>query len=146
MYISLSYNLEKVKHILSFFTHVRFVPSLVENWPCCSRYVVNVFSLLSPRGKGRDPIHPGSDALCQVWLKLVKWFWRKWTCEKFRDRRIDGRTTGFQKFWSSSDLKKKIAPLSLSRRGSRNFSKVEEETFERKMFVDTRINACTHKI
>ena len=34
------------------------------------------------------------------------------------------------------------------RRGSRNFSKgggIEEEIFERKMFVDTRINACTHK-
>ena len=33
-------------------------------------------------------------------------------------------------------------------RGSRNFSKgggVEDEKFERKMFVDTRINACTHK-
>ena len=33
------------------------------------------------------------------------------------------------------------------RRQSRNFSKggVEEKNFERKMFVDTRINACTHK-
>ena len=34
------------------------------------------------------------------------------------------------------------------RRGSRNFSKgrgVEEENFERKMFVVTYINACTHK-
>ena len=34
------------------------------------------------------------------------------------------------------------------RRGSINFSKgggVEEENFERKMFFDTRINACTHK-
>ena len=31
------------------------------------------------------------------------------------------------------------------RRGSRNFSKggIEVENFERKMFVDTRINACT---
>ena len=33
------------------------------------------------------------------------------------------------------------------RRGSRNFSGrgVEEENFETKMFVDTLINACTHK-
>ena len=28
------------------------------------------------------------DALCKVWLKLVEWFGRrKWTCEKFTDRR-----------------------------------------------------------
>ena len=34
-----------------------------------------------------------------------------------------------------------------NRRGSRNFSKGggEEENVERKMFVDTRINACKHK-
>ena len=34
-----------------------------------------------------------------------------------------------------------------NRRGSRNFSRGggEEENVERKMFVDTRINACTHK-
>ena len=24
-----------------------------------------------------------NDALCQVWLKLVLWFWRRWKCEKF---------------------------------------------------------------
>ena len=39
--------------------------------------------------------------------------------------------------------------LHIDRRGSRFFSKggggVEEEIFERKMFVDTRINVCTHK-
>ena len=30
------------------------------------------------------------DALCQVWLKLAQWFWRRrWKCEKF----TDGRTT-----------------------------------------------------
>ena len=23
------------------------------------------------------------DALCQVWLKLAHWFWRRWKCEKF---------------------------------------------------------------
>ena len=33
------------------------------------------------------------DALCQVWLKLAQWFWRKrWKCEKFTDGRTDGRT------------------------------------------------------
>ena len=32
-------------------------------------------------------------ALCQVWLKLSRWFLRRrWTCEKFTDGRTDGRT------------------------------------------------------
>ena len=35
------------------------------------------------------------DTLCQVWLKLAQWFWRRrWKCEKFTDRRTDGRTYG----------------------------------------------------
>ena len=36
------------------------------------------------------PLH--KDALRQVWLKLVQWFWRRWKCEKF--------TTKTDKFWS----------------------------------------------
>ena len=37
---------------------------------------------------------PLKDALCQVWLKLAQWFWRRrLKCEKFTDR----RTTGDQK-------------------------------------------------
>ena len=41
------------------------------------------------------------DALCQVWLKLAHWFWRRrWKCEKFTDRQTDGRTT--DKKWSES--------------------------------------------
>ena len=32
------------------------------------------------------------DALCQVWLKLAQWFWRRWKCEKFTDGRTDRRT------------------------------------------------------
>ena len=33
------------------------------------------------------------DALCQVWLKLAQWFWRRrWTFEKFTDRQTDRRT------------------------------------------------------
>ena len=48
------------------------------------------------------------DALCQVWLKLAQWFWRrKWKCEKFtsgqgiqwKDRKTDvWRTTEYQSF------------------------------------------------
>ena len=35
------------------------------------------------------------DALCQNWLKLAQWFWRRrWKCEKFTDRQTDGRTDG----------------------------------------------------
>ena len=34
-----------------------------------------------------------TDALCQVWLKLAQWFWRRrWKCEKFTDGRTDRRT------------------------------------------------------
>ena len=34
------------------------------------------------------------DALCQVWLNLAQWFWRRrWKCEKFTDRRTDRQTT-----------------------------------------------------
>ena len=34
------------------------------------------------------------DTLCQVWLKLAQWFWRRrWKCEKFTDRRTDRQTT-----------------------------------------------------
>ena len=30
------------------------------------------------------------DALCQVWLKLAQWFWRRtWKCEKLTDRQRD---------------------------------------------------------
>ena len=30
------------------------------------------------------------DALCQVWLKLAQWFWRRrWKCEKFTDGQTD---------------------------------------------------------
>ena len=32
------------------------------------------------------------DALCQVWLKLAQWFWkRRWKCEKFTDGQTDDR-------------------------------------------------------
>ena len=35
------------------------------------------------------------DTLCQVWLKLAQWFWRRrWKCEKFTDRQTDRRTDG----------------------------------------------------
>ena len=58
------------------------------------------FSRLSPLGQRWGPSlkklesPPPKDTLCQVWLKLAQWFWRK--CKKFRrtDRR---QTTGDQK-------------------------------------------------
>ena len=83
------------------------------NWPSGSgeedfKNFVNVFLLFLyqlPSKKGRSlqtfkKIESPSpeDALCQVWLKLVQWLWRRsWKCEKFTDRRtdgwMDGRTT-----------------------------------------------------
>ena len=52
-----------------------------------------------PLGKGMD-LHldklespPPKDALCQVWSKLAKWFWRRrWRCKKSTDRKADRRT------------------------------------------------------
>ena len=35
------------------------------------------------------------DTLCHVWLKLAQWFWRRWKCQKFTDRRTDGRTKNY---------------------------------------------------
>ena len=63
---------------------------------------VNVFSLFRnylPLEKG-GALHLNKlespspkDALCQVWLKLAQWFWRRrWKCEKFTDGQTDGRT------------------------------------------------------
>ena len=43
-------------------------------------------------GTNLNPLKSPSpkDALCQVWLKLAQWFWRRrWKCEKFTDRRTD---------------------------------------------------------
>ena len=42
--------------------------------------------LLSPLGEGCGPSlnklesPPPKDALCQVWMKLAQWFWRRWKC------------------------------------------------------------------
>ena len=64
--------------------------------------VVNLFLLgpnYLPFGKGvalhLNKLESPSpkDTLWQVWLKLDQWFWRRrWKCEKFTDRRTDGRT------------------------------------------------------
>ena len=65
--------------------------------------LINLFLLFRnylPLEKGRafhlnKPESPSpKDALCQVWLKLAQWFWRRrWKYEKFTDRQTDGRTT-----------------------------------------------------
>ena len=64
------------------------------------------------------------DALCQVYLKLAEWFWRRnWKCEKFTDRQTnDGESEDGQKgiskahswAYSSGELKtEKFAQLKL---------------------------------
>ena len=62
---------------------------------------INLFSLFRnylPLEKGRAlhlnklESHSPKDALCQVWLKLAQWFWRRrWKCEKFTGQ-TDGQT------------------------------------------------------
>ena len=44
------------------------------------------------------------DALCQVWLKLAQWFWRRWKCEKFTDRRTDRQTDDGQQVIRKAQL------------------------------------------
>ena len=76
------------------------------NWPCGSGELVfkfvNVFSLFSlstPLGKGvalllnKLEFPSPKDAFCQVWLKLVLWFWRRWKCKKFTNGQTDVRQT-----------------------------------------------------
>ena len=37
------------------------------------------------------------DNLCQIWLKLALWFWKRWKCEKFTDTRTgSGEEDSFQ--------------------------------------------------
>ena len=37
------------------------------------------------------------DNLCQIWLKLTLWFWKRWKCEKFTDTRTgSGEEDSFQ--------------------------------------------------
>ena len=43
------------------------------------------------------------DTLCQVWLKLALWFWRRrWKCEKFTDGRTDDAHLSFQLRWAKN--------------------------------------------
>ena len=79
------------------------------NWPSSSQQekkilkiesvALHLFKLVSPSPK---------DTLCQVWLKLAQWFWRRrWKCEQFPDRQTYGRTTGDQK--SSLELSAQVS-------------------------------------
>jgi hypothetical protein len=75
-------------------------------WFCRRRFlkIVSVFLLFCdyfPLVKG-NPLHlnnlespPPKDDLCQVWLKLAQWFWRRsQKCESLQtDGRQDGRRT-----------------------------------------------------
>ena len=103
------------------FTQGCFVPRLVEIGPVVlekkilkfRKCVFSLFRNYLPLEKGwalhLNKLESPSpkDALCQVWLKLAQWFWRRrWKCEKFTDRRTDRqtdrqtdrrRTTGDQK-------------------------------------------------
>ena len=72
------------------------------NWPSGSGEVVNLFSLFPNHLPFRKSValhmyklesSSPRDTLCQVWLKLAQWFWRRWKCEKFTDGRTDRQTT-----------------------------------------------------
>lgn len=76
-------------------------------------------------------------ALCQVWLKLTKWFWRKNLIKikkKFKDRKIDERAVEkFTQVYSSCGLKKRftnhfICPLTLPYRKKRSSESYSSRT------------------
>ena len=77
---------------------------LEEIFKCCQS--IFAISLLSPLEKVCDPTveQTWKDALCQVWLKLAQWLWRKrWKCENFTDRWLMDQKSSFM--LSSGKLK-----------------------------------------
>jgi hypothetical protein len=62
-----------------------FVPSLIEFGLLVLEKIFEIFQciftrlLLSSLGEGRSPLLPlpPKDGLCQIWLKLANWFWRR---------------------------------------------------------------------
>ena len=68
------------KKILIYLTQECFMPSLVETGPVVLKFTISLLSLLR---EGHGPAFeqtwtpPPKDDLCQVWLKLAWWFWRK---------------------------------------------------------------------
>ena len=78
------------------FTQECFVPNLDETGTVILEKkiflnFVNVFLLFHnylPWKKAFEqiwvPLHPGMHALCQVWMKLTKWFWKRKFFFKFR--------------------------------------------------------------
>ena len=67
----------------------------------CAKFVFSLFLNYLPLEKG-GAIHlyklespPTKDALCQAWLKLVQWFWRRISkCEKFTTTTTTTTTMG----------------------------------------------------
>ena len=93
------------------FTQRCFVPKLVEIGPVVlekkiSKFRKCVFSLFHnylPLQRGRS-LHLNKlespspkNALCQVWMKLAQWFWRRrWKCESLQTGGQKGRQTDRQ--------------------------------------------------
>ena len=92
-------------------------------------YFVNVFLLFRnylPLEKGMA-LHLNNhefplpnDALCQVWLKLALWFWRRWKCGKFSttttttDKFRSGKLTFAHAGWNGIAYPRTYDPLATS--------------------------------
>ena len=111
MLVFFSYYLPLEKGVVRFdqtwipITQWCFVPSLVKIGPVALETIAHYVNILSLLGKGRDPSwknKPESsspkDALCQIWLKLAKWFSRRFLIAIISPLK-KGRVPSFEQTW-----------------------------------------------
>ena len=78
---------------------IKFQPALIHDFGLIFILYTNRISISLYTEKGRDPSFElespsPKNALCQVWLKLAQWFWRRrWKCEKFTPTTTTTTTT-----------------------------------------------------
>ena len=88
------------------------------------RYLCNYLPLAKGGGLHLNKLESPSpkDALCQVWLKLAQWFWRRrWKCEKFTTSTTTTTTTT-----DNGQILIRKAHLSLRLRWAKNWKIIDD--------------------
>ena len=84
-------NTDPLKYHIEFF--FRMFKKSGDEFCIWSGHVIHQFqSISSLFDLGPFPHYSGLYAFCQVWLKLTKWFLRRWKWEKFSDGQTDRQT------------------------------------------------------